>query len=101
MNGPPLNADANPSIGFMQAMGKMARNLKTQPMRLYTKECAEGEPVAVTWCAPLDSWVINSGGFSLLVKEGEDDYADDSSHHKAIVAASAWFELLSGKDIVL
>ncbi|KAF4682999.1 hypothetical protein FOZ60_009767 [Perkinsus olseni] len=101
MNGPPLNADANPSIGFMQAMGKMAKNLKTQPMRLYTKECAEGEPVAVTWCAPLDSWVINSGGFSLLVKEGEDDYADDSSHHKAIVAASAWFELLSGKDIVL
>ncbi|KAF4728329.1 hypothetical protein FOZ63_015523 [Perkinsus olseni] len=75
MNGPPLNADANPSIGFMQAMGKMARNLKTQPMRLYTKECAEGEPVAVTWCAPLDSWVINSGGFSLLVKEGEDEYA--------------------------
>ncbi|KAF4739327.1 hypothetical protein FOZ62_021520 [Perkinsus olseni] len=95
----PLSAGASSRIGFMTAMGKATEELKHWPLRVYVKDCSEGEPVAVTWCEHFDSWLIHAGRASVLLKE-DDDAIDNTANGcgEANMAAAAWSRLLLRRD---
>ncbi|KAF4650327.1 hypothetical protein FOZ61_000420 [Perkinsus olseni] len=97
----PLSAGASSRIGFMTAMGKATEELKHWPLRMYVKDCPEGETVAVTWCEHFDCWLIHAGRASVLLKKEEDDDAIDNTANgcgEARMAAAAWSRLLLRRD---
>ncbi|KAF4752962.1 hypothetical protein FOZ63_028935, partial [Perkinsus olseni] len=96
----PLSAGASSRIGFMTAMGKATEELKHWPLRVYVKDCPEGEPVAVTWCERFDCWLIHAGRASVLLKDEDDDVMDNTANGcgEANMAAAAWSRLLLRRD---